>query len=173
MPKTQSRAASQRSKELVWIRDSSTSLLQTTTSATLIDFTTKLETVLGENVRNWTIERIIANCVLTVPAATAAGRSYSAFLAIDVIESEGSSQPEPFTDQRSYPWVDGRTVFADHTVSASYASPAINGLFMIDMRSKRAAHGTGKRLELFGYHDNGLGANPTLYWSYSALFRVR
>lgn len=173
MARTVSAASRARSDELIWVRDASSFTMQTTTAATLIDFTAKLSTVLAETNRNWTIERVLASIQLTVPASTSPGRSYHSFMAIDVIESEGSSQPEPFTDQRHYPWVDGRRVFADHTVPASYPSLGINGAFNIDMRSKRRVHGTGKNLELFGLHDNGLGANPVGYYAYSALFRVR
>lgn len=173
MPRTQSHRAKKRSDELIWIRDSSSTTLAASASAEIVSFTDKLATVLGETPKNWTIERIIGNITLTVPAGTTPGRNYSAFLAIDVLDTEASNPPEPFSDQRPYPWVDGRTVFADHTVPASYASPAINGIVLLDMRSKRAVKGIGNELKLFGYHDNGLAANPTIFYTYSALFRMR
>lgn len=176
MPRTQSAAARQRSNELVWVRHSSSTTVAASSSASLIDFTAHLATALGENTRNWTIERILGNFVWSIPASTAAGRSYAAFAAIDIIEEDAAtagSFPEPFADpHQSYPWVDGRQVFADHTVPASYSSPGINGIFALDMRSKRRSRGFGQELHMFGYHDNGLSANPVLYYSYSALWRI-
>lgn len=176
MPRSQSRAAEERSNELVWTRDASSVILPSTTSAELINFTDRLEVATGDNARNWTIERIIGNFTFTVPAATAAGRSYFVATAIDVGDSDliaGGNMPEPFSDFKSFPWVDGRRVFADHTVPASYASPGINGQMIVDMRSKRRARGFNEELVMFGYHDNGLSANPVMYYAYSALWRLR
>lgn len=172
-----SKAAQDRSDNLVWIRNSSSSTLVASTAGNLIDFHGDLETALGETPRNFTVERIIGSLSLTVPASTAPGRSYHAYLAIDMLDIEqvvAGAYPEPFADQGySHPWVDGRRVFADHTVPASYPVQGINGLIDLDMKSKRKAKGTRKDLRLFGYHDNGLGVNPVLYWAYSALYRLR
>lgn len=172
MPRRPSMAQENRSRELVWVRSASSVSLPATTSGSLINFSSALNTAIGETARNWTIERILGNFTLTVPASTAAGRSYHAFTAIDVVDDEISNLPEPFSDNRSFPWVDGRRVFADHTVPVSYAAPGINGTFVLDMRSKRKGHGLGRSLKMFGYHDDGLGANPVMYYAYSALFRV-
>ena len=112
----------------------------------------------------------------TVPASTSPGRSYFATVAIDVIDREAATAggyPEPFADENHYPWIDGRYVYADHTVPASYASPGVNGITTLDMRSKRKAKGSRTELRLFGYHDNGLGANPVVSIAYSALWRLR
>lgn len=176
MPRSQSKAAADRSAELVWTRDASSVTIPSSTSATLINFTSRLETATGDNARNWTIERIIGNLTYTVPASTAAGRSYHVFTGIDVADADmvaGGNMPEPFSDFKSFPWVDGRRVFADHTVPASYPSPGLNGQLILDMRSKRRARGFNEELVMFGYHDNGLGANPVLYFAYSALWRLR
>lgn len=177
MVRTMSKAAQDRSDNLYWTRDSSSVALPASTSSSLISFDGQLAAALGETARNWTIERIIGNLVLSIPASTAPGRSYSAFLGIDILPVESitdGSYPEPFSEQGiQHPWVEGRTVFADHTVPASYASPGINGIIQLDMRSKRRAKGSGFGLRMFGYHDNGLSANPVMYFTYSALWRLR
>lgn len=176
MARSQTKAARDRSAELVWTRDASSVTVPATTSATLINFTTRLEAATGDNARNWTIERIIGDFTWTVPAGTAPGRSYHAFTAIDVADADAvaaNNMPEPFSDNKSFPWVDGRRVFADHTVPASYAGMGLNGQMYVDLRSKRRAKGFNEDLVMFGYHDNGLAANPTLYYSYSCLWRLR
>lgn len=176
MPRTQSRAAKERSDNLIWTRASSSVTVPATSSGSLIDFTSTLETATGENARNWTIERIIGELIFTVPAGTTAGRSYNVYTAIDIIHNEAigaGNYPEPFSDNITPPWIDGRRVFADHTVPASYASPGVNGIVLLDLRSKRRASGLDQELRMFGYHDNGLSANPTLYYTYSALWRLR
>lgn len=176
MANRQSKAQADRSAELVWTRDASSVTVGASTSGLLINFTSRLETATGDNARNWTIERIIGNFTWTVPAGTAPGRSYHAFAGIDVADDDmvaAGNFPEPFSDNKSFPWVDGRRVFADHTVPASYASPGLNGELLLDMRSKRRARGFNESLVMFGYHDNGLGANPVLYFAYSALWRLR
>ena len=162
-----------RSNELLWIRDSSSTILPASNAGTIIDFGSRLDAQLGETARNYTIERILGNFVLTVPASTAAGRNYTSLLEMDVYNKEASGFPEPYTDQSKAPWSDARTVFADHTVPASYASPAINGIIDVDVRSKRMVNGLRESFALYGNHDNGLGTNPTIFWSYSMLVRVR
>lgn len=172
MARRMSARAEQRSRELIWVRDSSSVTVPASNAGTLIDFSTKLDTVLGEVARNYTIERIIGNLVLTVPASTAPGRAYTFLAEADVLNRELTGFPEPYTDQSKAPWSDGRTVFADHTVPASYASPAINGIIELDIRSKRVVQGVREQFIMYGNTDNGLGANPVMYYSYSALIRV-
>ncbi len=177
MAKQMSRAAQERRDNLIWTRDSSSVSIPATDSASLIDFTSKLETVSGRAATNVTLERIIGNLVFSIPASTSPGRAYTVFTGIGFVEPDAITAgafPEPFTDQKGfdYPWIDGRTVFADHTVPASYTSPGINGIVQLDLRSKRRARGI-QELRMFGYHDNGLAANPVLYYSYSALWRLR
>ncbi len=175
--RTPSRAAQDRSDNLFWTRDAGSFSLPPTDSASLINFTSRLETWTGDQARNWTIERIIGELIFTVPSATAAGRSYHSFLALGFIGDEAitaSAYPEPFDDHknRNPAWIDGRRVFADHTVPASYPSPGINGLLRLDVRSKRKAKGI-EELRMWGHHDNGLGVNPVVYYTYSALWRLR
>ena len=172
-----SQAAQARADSLYWVRGSSVVTIPATTSASLISFDGALGAALGETVRNWTIERIIGNLVATVPAGTTAGRSYQLHLAIDMVEYDAiaaGSFPEPFSDQGySFPWIDGRRVFAGDNPPSSFASPGINGMIFLDMRSKRRAKGSSHGLRMFGNHDNGLATNPALYFNYSALFRLR
>lgn len=177
MARTPSKASRDRSSNLVWTRDSGNVVVPASAAGSIIDFTGKLETLLGETARNFTIERIIGQGLWSVPASTTPGAHYSGFLAIDLLHTEQigpGNYPEPFGDDNIRPpWIDGRVVFADHTVPASFTSPAINGIFPIDMRSKRRGAGIGMELRMFGYHDNALAANPTFFFTYSALWRLR
>ncbi len=163
-------------KNYLWTRASSSVTLPATTAGKLIDFTADLREATGVNTgklnAHWTIERILGRLDLTVPASTAAGRSYNAFLAIDTIDTDAEAAgafPEPFTDNRKYPWIDGIRVFAPHTVPASYAIVGDGGMVTLDMKSKRAG-GWNNELLMIGNHDDGLGANPVMYFSYSALW---
>lgn len=174
--RSRSQAAQERSDNLLWTRGTASVTLPASASASIVEFTNGLEIATGEEARNWTIERIIGNIVYTIPASTAPGRSYSVFTAIDMMPVEAvvsGAYPEPFAANRNFPWVDGRRVYADHTVPASYTSPGLNGIINLDMRSKRRAKGVGQQLRMFGYHDNGLSANPGIEVVYSCLWRLR
>lgn len=175
------RGSSRRSgyRNLFWTRDASSVTIPATTAGSLISLDTVLNTALGRTVNNWTLERLILDLQYTVPAGTTAGRSYGAFLGLGLIDGDAAvaaAYPEPFGDNVPWAWLDAPRLFADHTVPASYSSPAVPhsaSHVHVDIRRRVRMRQAGQTLRIVGYHDNGLAANPTLYFSYSALWNVR
>ena len=168
-----------RNTNLVWVRDSSNVIMPASASGVLYNASTRLDTKTGRTVSNWTVERSILDLQLTVPAGTTPGRSYAAFLGLVVLEDDAVAAgaiPEPFSDTVDWIWIAGPRVYADHTVPASYASPGVPhsaSHIEVDVRNKRRIKQQGQSLCLVGYHDNNLGANPAINFTYSHLFNAR
>lgn len=166
-------------RNLQWVRNASSVAIPASTAAVLFNITTDLDTKLDRNVNNYTVERVLGNLQLSVPASTTPGRSYHAFLGMAIVEDDAvaaGAVPEPYGDPISWLWTAGPRCFAGASVPASYASPAEPHdltQIVLDVRSKRRIRQSNQSLVLVGYHDNGLGTNPTLYYNYSALFNVR
>lgn len=173
------RRSNNRDRNLVWTRNGSSVVIPSSAATVLITPSAQLETQLAANVPNYTVERVILDLQLTVPASTSPGRSYEAFLGLAILEDDaiaGGVVPEPYVDRTDWIWLAGPRVFADHTVPASYASPGVPhsaSHIQVDIRNKRRIKQMGQSLVLVGWHDNGLSANPTMYYNYSALFNVR
>ena len=179
MQRSRSRRPRRQPKNLFWTRASSSNILPASSAGSVYNISSGLDTALDRNVNNWTIERLILDLQLTVPAGTAAGRAYSYFLGITLVEDDAVAAgvyPEPFGDNVSWMWIRSARVFADHTVPASYASPAVPhsaSHIQEDIRNKRRLRQHGQSLYMVGYHDNGLSANPTINITFSALWNVR
>ena len=150
-----------------------------TTAAALFNLQSQLETDLGLTLHNHTVERIVGNVVLEVPASTSPGRAYTAFLGLAILDIDqitSGAVPDPFEDSINWIWEYGAKVYADHTVPSSYASPAVPHHLsspVLDIRQRRRARGSNQRLVLVGYQDNGLGATPSINVSLKTLFRLR
>lgn len=115
----------------------------------------------------------MGNLSATVPASSVAGDSYTLNVAIDKFDGDqvaAANFPDVFVDQKAWPWVNARRIFAGDTPPASNASQGVNGWIDVDMKSKRRCRGFREELHLVGHHDNGLGANPTLFWNLSMLW---
>lgn len=158
----------------VWTYHDVSTTLAHTSSGTLIDFTSGLQTQVDYKPSDVTAQRIVGHMSLATPAGGTAYDSAKIFLGIVPVSGDAraaGAYPEPFSDNVPWMWTHGGTVWVPDSPSASLATPLFPdhvALPHIDIQTNRRIHGRDMDLVMIGYDDSGI----TGALSFQATLRV-
>ena len=145
-----------------WTYHDVSTTLAHSTSGTLVDFTSALQSQTGFNPSDVTCQRIVGHLSLAAPAGSTAYDAAKIFLGIVPVSADARSAgayPEPFADNVQWMWTHGGTVWVPDNPSATLSTPCIPdhvALPHLDIQTNRRIRGRDMDLVLIGYDDSGI-----------------
>lgn len=162
----------------IWNSKTGSTTIPHTASGDIANLTDGLETDLGRQLRDYTVERIVGNIQISAPAGSTAYDSAFVFLGIIPVSSDArtaSAYPEPYSDNVPWLWTHGGQVFVPDNPSASLSTLCIpDGLasVSVDIRQRRRVKGDSD-IMLVGYDDSGITGTLNIAYNLRTLYTVR